>query len=125
MLVTATQRFLGASVMVLIGCAPVQQSSKSATLGAPAPGVGSVSDPSNGNALRFRTVGPMRGGRVTTVTGVPSEPKTYYMGTTGGGIWRTTDAGESWVNVSDGQIPLGSMGSVEVSLSNPSIIWVG
>ncbi|MFA6165150.1 MAG: hypothetical protein WC700_00905 [Gemmatimonadaceae bacterium] len=75
--------------------------------------------------LRYRNVGPARGGRVTTVTGVPSQPHTFYMGSTGGGIWRTTDAGQSWVNISDRFFAVGSMGAVEVSLSNPDIIYVG
>src|SRR5258708_5405666 len=77
------------------------------------------------NGLRYRMIGPERGGRVTTVTGVPSQPYTFYMGSTGGGVWKTTDAGHTWVNVSDGQIPLGSMGAVEVSLSDPNIIFAG
>src|SRR6185312_10848053 len=66
-----------------------------------------------------------RGGRVTTVTGVPSQPRTFYMGVASGGLWKTTDAGASWVPISDGQIPVGSMGSVDVSLSNPDIVYVG
>ncbi len=75
--------------------------------------------------LRYRNVGPARGGRVTTVTGVPSQPHTFYMGSTGGGIWRTTDAGQNWVNISDRYFAVGSMGAVEVSLSNPDVIYVG
>jgi photosystem II stability/assembly factor-like uncharacterized protein len=75
--------------------------------------------------MRYRNIGPARGGRVTTVTGVPSQPRTFYMGSTGGGVWKTTDAGTTWLNISDGQIPLGSMGAVEVSLSNPDIVWAG
>src|SRR5690348_8494454 len=75
--------------------------------------------------LKYRMIGPERGGRVTAVTGVPSQPFTFYMGSTGGGIWKTVDAGHNWTNLSDGQIPLGSMGAVEVSLSNPDIIYVG
>jgi len=77
------------------------------------------------SSMRYRYVGPDRGGRVTAVTGVPSEPNTFYMGSTGGGVWKTTDAGHAWTNISDGQIPVGSMGAVEVSLSNPSVIYVG
>ncbi|MEE4273129.1 MAG: hypothetical protein V2I67_15760 [Thermoanaerobaculales bacterium] len=53
------------------------------------------------NSMSFRLVGPFRGGRVTAVTGVPGDPMTYYMGTTGGGVWKTTNAGGSWKNVSD------------------------
>jgi photosystem II stability/assembly factor-like uncharacterized protein len=75
--------------------------------------------------LRYRNVGPARGGRVTTVTGVPSQPHTFYMGSTGGGVWRTTDAGQNWTNISDRFFAVGSMGAVEVSLSSPDIIYVG
>jgi len=83
------------------------------------------SDASLFQHLRYRNVGPARGGRVTTVTGVPSEPHTFYMGSTGGGVWRTTDAGQNWTNISDRFFAVGSMGAVEVSLSNPDIIYVG
>ena len=83
------------------------------------------SDPSLFQHLRYRNVGPARGGRVTTVTGVPSQPHTFYMGSTGGGIWRTTDAGQNWMNISDRFFAVGSMGAVEVSLSNPDVIYVG
>src|SRR5260370_1855722 len=75
------------------------------------------------SGLKYRMIGPERGGRVTTVTGVPSQPNTFYMGSTGGGVWKTTDAGHNWVNVSDGQIPLGSMGAIEVSLSDPNVVY--
>src|SRR2546423_11278250 len=82
-------------------------------------------NPALWSGLKYRMIGPDRGGRVTTVTGVPSQPNTFYMGSTGGGVWKTTDAGPSWVNISDGQIPLGSMGAIEVSLSNPDVIYAG
>ncbi len=77
------------------------------------------------SGLRYRMIGPLRGGRVTTVTGVPSEPNTFYMGSTGGGVWKTTDAGHSWTNISDGYFPVASMGAIEVSLSDPNIILAG
>ncbi|WP_164155682.1 VPS10 domain-containing protein [Sandarakinorhabdus rubra] len=82
-------------------------------------------DPSLWSGLHYRQVGPWRGGRVTTVTGVPSQPHTFFMGSTGGGVWKTTDAGHSWTNLTDGQIPLGSMGAVAVVESNPDIIYAG
>ncbi|HEY6393373.1 MAG TPA: hypothetical protein VIX89_18975 [Bryobacteraceae bacterium] len=82
-------------------------------------------NPALWSGMRYRMIGPERGGRVTAVTGVPSQPYTFYMGSTGGGVWKTTDAGHTWANVSDGQIPLGSMGAVEVSLSDPNIIYAG
>src|SRR5512132_3200805 len=66
------------------------------------------------NGLRYRLVGPSRGGRVTTVTGVPSQPRTFYMGVASGGLFRTTDAGTTWTPIADGQIPLGSMGAIAV-----------
>ncbi len=75
--------------------------------------------------MRYRMVGPERGGRVTTVTGVPDDPQTYYMGSTGGGVWKTTDAGHSWQNISDAYFSVGSIGAVEVALSNPNIVYAG
>src|SRR3982750_2953191 len=85
----------------------------------------SAEKPALWSGLRYRMIGPERGGRVTAVTGVPSEPMTFYMGSTGGGIWKTTDAGHNWVNISDGQLPVGSMGAIDVSLSNPRVMYAG
>jgi photosystem II stability/assembly factor-like uncharacterized protein len=82
-------------------------------------------DPALFKGLAFRLVGPSRGGRVTTVTGVPSQPRTFYMGVASGGLFRTTDGGVTWTPLSDGTIPLGSMGSVAVADSDPKIIYVG
>ncbi len=75
--------------------------------------------------LRWRNVGPTRGGRVTAFTGVRSQPCTFYMGPTGGGIFKTENCGETWTAISDGQISTGSIGSIDVSESNPSIVYVG
>src|SRR6478735_2114861 len=75
--------------------------------------------------LKYRMIGPERGGRVTAVTGVPSQPYTFYMGSTGGGVWKTVDAGETWVNVTDGQIGVGSMGAIDVSQSDPNTVYIG
>ena len=77
------------------------------------------------SGLKYRMIGPNRGGRVTAVTGVPSQPFTFYMGSTGGGVWKTTDAGHSWVNISDKYFKVASMGAIEVSLSNPNVIYAG
>src|SRR5436190_2250932 len=82
-------------------------------------------DPAFFNGLRYRLVGPSRGGRVTTVTGVRSQPKTFYMGVASGGLFRTTDAGTTWVAITDGKVPLGSTGSVAVADSDPKIIYLG
>ena len=75
--------------------------------------------------LRWRNVGPTRGGRVTAFAGVRSQPCTFYMGPTGGGIWKTENCGETWNPISDGQISTGSIGSIDVAESNPNIVYVG
>ncbi|MDG1277342.1 MAG: glycosyl hydrolase [Algoriphagus sp.] len=76
------------------------------------------------NAMEFRLVGPFRGGRATAIAGVVQEPLTYYMGATGG-VWKTTDAGESWANISDGFFNTASVGAITVSESDPNVIYVG
>ncbi len=77
------------------------------------------------NGLTFRNLGPNRGGRVTAVAGVIQEPGTFYMGATGGGVWKTTDYGASWHNVSDGFFPTPSIGSIAVASSRPDRVYVG
>src|SRR5580704_2894685 len=75
--------------------------------------------------LRFRLIGPFRGGRSVAVSGVASDPKTFYFGSVGGGVWKTTDAGRSWQPVSDGQFKTSSIGAIAVSQSDPSVVYVG
>lgn len=82
-------------------------------------------DPAFFNGLHYRLVGPSRGGRVTTVSGVPSQPKTFYMGVASGGLFRTTDGGATWVAITDGKVPLGSTGCVAVADSDPNVIYLG
>ena len=82
-------------------------------------------NPALWSGMKYRMIGPNRGGRVTAVTGVPSQPFTFYMGSTGGGVWKTADAGHSWQNISDAYFPVASIGAVEVSLSNPEVVYVG
>ncbi len=82
-------------------------------------------DPAFFTGLRYRLVGPSRGGRVTTVTGVPSQPKTFYMGVASGGLFRTTDGGANWIAITDGKVPLGSSGCVAVADSDPNVIYLG
>ena len=79
----------------------------------------------NWQDLRWRNVGPTRGGRVTAIAGVKSQPCTFYQGASGGGVWKTENCGESWTPVTDGQIATGSIGSIDVSESNPSVVYVG
>lgn len=82
-------------------------------------------DPRATQALRFRNIGPFRGGRATAVAGVPQRKYEFYFGATGGGVWKTTDAGQSWSNVSDGFFSTGSIGAIRVAPSNPDVVWVG
>ena len=76
-------------------------------------------------AVKYRNIGPYRGGRSVTAAGVTGDPLTYYMGTTGGGLWKTADAGQQWNNISDGFFKTGSVGAVAVSSSNPNIVYCG
>jgi photosystem II stability/assembly factor-like uncharacterized protein len=84
-----------------------------------------VADASLYQDLKWRNVGPHRGGRVTAIAGVRQQPCTFYMGATGGGVWKTETCGNIWRPVSDGQIATGSIGSIDVSESNPNIVYVG
>jgi len=75
--------------------------------------------------LQWRSVGSHRGGRSTAITGVRTEPCTFYMGATGGGVWKTTNCGALWTPATDGQIATGSIGSIDVSDRTPATVYVG
>ena len=75
--------------------------------------------------MKYRSIGPFRGGRVTTVAGIREDKLTYYMGATGGGVWKTTDAGVTWQNVSDGFFNTAGIGAIDVADSDPNIVYVG
>lgn len=74
---------------------------------------------------KWRSIGPFRGGRSVTASGVVGDINTYYMGTTGGGLWKTDDLGLTWRNISDGFFKTGSVGAVAVSESDPNVVYVG
>ena len=81
-------------------------------------------DPSLFNAMRWRCIGPHRGGRTVGAVGVPQQPNVFYIGVNNGGVWKTTDYGRTWAPIFDDQ-PTGSIGDVVVSPSNPNVIYVG
>jgi photosystem II stability/assembly factor-like uncharacterized protein len=77
------------------------------------------------NAMSFRCIGPPRGGRVVAVAGDPSNPAVFYHGAVAGGVFKTTDAGTTWFNVSDGFFKTSSVGALEVAPSSPNVIYAG
>jgi len=79
----------------------------------------------NFSALEYRNLGPYRGGRVTAVAGIASQPATFYLGATGAGVWKTTDYGTSWKNVSDGFFSTPSIGAIAVAQNDPNVVYVG
>jgi photosystem II stability/assembly factor-like uncharacterized protein len=81
-------------------------------------------DPGVFGALRWRNIGPFRGGRVNGVSGVPGQPNTFYFGSVGGGVWKTTNAGRTWLPIFDSQ-PVASIGAVAVAPSNANVVYVG
>jgi len=82
-------------------------------------------EPSLFSDLAYRNIGPSRGGRVTAVAGVTSVPSTFYMGATGGGVWKTTNYGQTWKNISDNFFASPSIGAIRVHQKNPDIVYVG
>ncbi|HZL56014.1 MAG TPA: glycosyl hydrolase, partial [Bryobacteraceae bacterium] len=77
------------------------------------------------SGLQWRDVGPMRGGRTFAVAGHVSQPDIFYMGSVGGGVWKTENSGRTWFPISDRGIPIGSIGAIAVAPSNPNIVYVG
>jgi photosystem II stability/assembly factor-like uncharacterized protein len=76
-------------------------------------------------AVKWRSIGPFRGGRSNAGCGVVGDPLTYYMGSTGGGLWKTDDAGITWRNISDGYFKTGTIGAIAVAESDPNVVYVG
>src|SRR5512142_729557 len=76
-------------------------------------------------SLTWRCIGPHRGGRVVAVAGDPVEPATFYFGACAGGVWKTTDGGDYWENVSDGFFKTSAIGAIAVSEADPNVIYVG
>ncbi|OYW02287.1 MAG: hypothetical protein B7X11_03715, partial [Acidobacteria bacterium 37-65-4] len=106
------------------GALTLNLSARQAAAPATTPGLTNI-DPLVLGGLKWRSVGPQRGGRSIAVVGVKGRPNEGYFGATGGGLWKTTDKGENWTPVTDGQIHSSSVGAVAVSESNPDIVWIG
>jgi photosystem II stability/assembly factor-like uncharacterized protein len=115
----ATALVLGLGVAVGWPLAAAEPKTPLAPVPAPAPEAKLI------EGLAWRSIGPYRGGRVTAVAGVAGQPQVYYMGATGGGIWKTTNAGASWNAVSDGQVKTGSVGALAVAPSDPNVVYAG
>ncbi len=108
-------------LLTLIVCIDLQAQKKSS----PTPTtVTSTFDQSLYSGIRWREVGPFRGGRSSTVTGVPGNQNLYYFGAVGGGVWKTNDAGQSWSNITDNYFG-GTVGAVAVAESDPNVIYAG
>ncbi len=118
----AKRRRVVAAALCAIGsaCAPAAEPPASATAGA-YPAV----PPTFLSGLEWRFVGPVRGGRAPAVAGDPDDPLVFYFGTGHGGVWKTTDAGVTWSNVSDGWLDVAPVGAIAVAPSNPRVVWVG
>lgn len=117
----AALTLVGASSLPAHAAAPPQgsQTSPSSPSSPPAPAIASK--------MAWRNVGPWIGGRVVAVTGVPAQRDLFYMGAVDGGVWRSTDYGNKWVNITDGKLPgsSNSIGAIAVAPSNPEVIYVG
>jgi photosystem II stability/assembly factor-like uncharacterized protein len=110
------------SLVILLSCCLPSPAQRRGGQGAAAPDA-TAQGPLR--SVRWRSIGPFRGGRVTAVAGIPSQSQTYYFGATGGGIWKTTDGGFTWLPVADGQVATGSVGALAVSESDPNVVYAG
>ncbi len=109
----------GALRLLVLGCAGLIISLPLAA------GAASVPPAQLTSALHWRSIGPYVGGRVIAVTGVTQQPNLFYMGATGGGVWKSANYGATWQNLSDGQFDNANIGAIAVAPSDPKVIYVG
>jgi photosystem II stability/assembly factor-like uncharacterized protein len=112
--------FVGHALLFLFALVSTAPGLSAQTVRPTGPDLDSVFKP-----VKWRSIGPFRGGRSVAATGVIGDPKTYYMGTTGGGLWKTDNMGISWRNVSDGYFRTGSVGAVAVAPGDANVVYVG
>lgn len=115
---SSRQRFAGALV-ALVSC------SLATAVGAAAGPPRAALPVERFGGMRFRSIGPYHGGRVCAVTGVRGQPQTFYAGSTGGGVWKTSDGGTTWEPISDRDFTTGSIGAVAVAPSDPNVVYAG
>lgn len=113
------------ALLLVAGLAPAVAGPARAAPPAAPTAVGGVDSRAIGDVLSWRNVGPQRGGRSLAVTGSVARPNEYYFGATGGGLWKTTDAGQTWAPVSDKAFTSSSVGAVAVCASNPDVVYAG
>jgi photosystem II stability/assembly factor-like uncharacterized protein len=116
--VTCFGRMFSFSIVLALIGAPGSAAPASAQSATQAPSSSLFSD------MRWREIGPMRAGRTRALAGVPNEPSTFYIGAVGGGVFKTTDAGQTWHSIWDAE-PTGSIGAIAVAPSDPNILYVG
>ena len=121
----APQALSGPSVTLAAQSRPAAMPATRAATSASTSTASSNADSVTTSGLAWRNVGPWRGGRADAAVGVPSQPMTYFAGYTGGGLWRTDDAGISWRNISDGFFRTSSVGAIAVAPSDPNVLYVG
>ncbi len=123
---TASSR-LTACAVVALSAIPGSVSIRESLVLAQAPSTAAEGglDPALFRGLRWRSIGPARGGRSQAVAGSSSRPLEYYFGATGGGLWKTTDGGVTWQAVSDRFFKTSSVGAVAIAESNPDVVYVG
>ena len=123
--IDSTAMICGLCWLVVLATAPLNAQSNSNEAQTKTERVPGEVDAKSFSALKFRNIGPFRGGRCNAITGVVGQPMTYYMGSTGGGVWKTTDAGMTWKNISDGSIQSGSVGAIAVAPNDANVLYVG
>src|SRR6476661_7902635 len=120
--------FVSVSVMPLVAASSVlpAQPAAPSSPATPAPAITAANfDSATFGSLTWRNVGPWRGGRAAAGAGIPDQPMTYFAGYTGGGLWRTDDAGGNWRNISDGFFRTSTIGAIAVAPSDANVLFVG